>query len=242
MASDAIASTSTPMSTTTTTTIPRNPSMGSLSSLVSFSYHPNGDKTHSHSLITAPCTRCGHAEPIRSLLAVVEKTLIRCSTCTTPASGSIAGEITAIPALSTMSSASESLQQTFIDLQATLARHGAGLEKLELPQAAANTAVGKVREPSKHPIVHDLEDLRQFTSAVTRLMRTLHEKSSRLDAEERALRAEREEVAIERAELARLRETLEDDVGGDGAVSRGRISKVISIYPSHTREGKRRAC
>jgi len=221
MASDAITTTST---TPSTTTIPRNPSMGSLSSLVSFSYNPTGDKTHSHSLITAPCTRCGHAEPIKSLLAVVEKTILRCSACTTPASDSHFGEITSTPA---PTSVSESLQRTFTDLQATLARHGAGLEKLELPQAAASSAVGKAREPGAHPIVHDLDDLRQFTSAVTRLMRTLHEKSSRLDAEERALRAEREEVARERAELAEIRETSEDNIGGDGAVSWGRMSKVF---------------
>jgi len=231
---------------TAATTITRNPSRGSLRSLVSFYYHPTGDRTHSHSLITAPCPRCGHAEPVRSLLAAVEKTASCYSTCTTPASASATASASnpsttlasSCSAASVSPGAYETLHRTFVDLEATLARHGAAL--LELSQAATATsvftattaAVEKVREPCSHPIVHDLEDLRQYISAVTRLLRTLHEQSSRLDAEARAQRAEREDFARRCAEFDKLREeTLADDVGRDGAVPRGRISKV-AISPS----------
>jgi hypothetical protein len=223
--------------TTALTTIPRNPSLGSLSSLVSFSY--TAEKSHAAGhphLITAPCTRCGHAEPIKSLLSVVEKSLLRCQHCHNH------------PAVLLENSPDEnhedvvdSLHRTFADLENTLRRHGAELERLSQMyptfgsrepslRSVATVASTSVEEKrcygGGHPIVHDVEDLKQFTSGVTRLMRTLHGQVSRLERQEKALRAEREEVAREREELARLREGF----GGDGAVSRGRLSKVCFLF------------
>lgn len=225
--------------TATLTTLPRIPSRGSLSSLVSFSC--TAEKRNSHHLVTAPCTRCGHVEPIKSLLSVVEKSLLRCPHCHAhPALlENRPGENTAEDVL-------ESLHRALADVELTLRRHGAELERFS--QMYPSSSSPESREPSlrsvatvagnvdekrvsghHHPLVHDAEDLKQFTSGVTRLMRTLHVQVSRLEREEKALRAERSEVAKEREEIARLKEALQEELKEEGTVTRGRKERSIDF-------------
>jgi len=60
-----------------------------------------------------------------------------------------------------------------------------------------------------HPLVHDIEDLKQLTAGVTRLLKTLNDKVTRLELDEKMVRVEREELKKERNEVKRWKEELE---------------------------------
>lgn len=62
-----------------------------------------------------------------------------------------------------------------------------------------------------HPLLYDVDDLKHLTAGVTRLLKTLHVKVSKLDEEEKSIRAERERLEKEREEVRRLRRELEED-------------------------------
>lgn len=135
------------------------------------------------------------------------------------------------------------LYQSFDSLESSLQRHGADLQRLSvlMPSISREPSLRSVRmidddaqskAPSYmgNPLVHDVEDLKQLTAGVTRLLRTLHEKVLRLDRDEKLLRAEREELAKERGELTKERENIDQlrDMlvvgglgreGGDGSFS-----------------------
>jgi hypothetical protein len=210
------------------------------------------EKKPHHTLITAPCSRCGHAEPIKSLLSVVEKSILRCPSCTDD-NNTVATTDGVVS--KTM------LHKSFADLESTLKRHGADLDRLSiLPRPTALKELddgNKLRDDSAsvrsltvlasepesqnieyaqsivphksnrssyaggYPLVNDVEDLKQLTAGVTRLLKTLHDKVNRLDLEERLLRSEREELSKEREDVDRLRKVLEREggFGGDGARS-----------------------
>ena len=73
--------------------------------------------------------------------------------------------------------------------------------------------------------VHDVDDLKQLTAGVTRLLKTLHDRVSRLDAAERQLRSEREALRRDREEVSRLRQTLRPAGSDDGPRSRSPESR-----------------
>ena len=119
-------------------------------------------------LVTAPCTRCGHAEPIKSLLSIVDSSPHYLENHGRAAAAAATG-------------ASETLYQSFASLEATLQRHGADLHRLSLlaPPASREPSIRSVRaddaeRPLGNPLVHDVEDLKQLTAGVTRLLRGKH--------------------------------------------------------------------
>ena len=182
-------------------------------------------------LVTAPCTRCGHAEPIKSLLSIVDSSPHYLENHGRAAAAAATG-------------ASETLYQSFASLEATLQRHGADLHRLSLlaPPVSREPSIRSVRAddaerpPLGNPLVHDVEDLKQLTAGVTRLLRTLHEKVLRMDRDEKLLRAERDALAAERRALGRERENIDQlrdmlVVGGVGADPAGPpLSPVASRF------------
>lgn len=313
--SDAVAA---PGAVTAAASLPRSPS---LTSLISFSVTSADKKPpNSPSLVTAPCSRCGHAEPIRSLLSVVERTVVRCQTCS---SADAARAPSGADLDRGRSSVSEALHRSFADLESTLHRHGADLDRLSLLPRLAPSKLTEIvdgdgdgdgsacenghhhqqqqqqlvlarrsnRDDSEHAAgagivvphhhhhhrqlhlqshsasnshnsnshgrsngagssssgcvcgvagglgagsggglpVHDVDDLKQLTAGVTRLLKTLHDRISRLDAAERQLQSEREALRRDREEVSRLRQTLRAAGSDDGLRSRspeGRGSPV----------------
>ena len=278
-------------------------------SLISFSVTSDKKPPSSPSLVTAPCSRCGHAEPIRSLLSVVERTVVRCQTCSTADPRAPSG----VDLDRGRSTVSEALHRSFADLESTLHRHGADLDRLSLLPRLAPSKLTEIvdgddgdgpaggngqqqqlvlarrpnRDDSEHAAgagvvvphhhhrlqlqshgasnshngnshgrsngtgnssgcvcgvagglgagsggglpVHDVDDLKQLTAGVTRLLKTLHDRISRLDAAERQLQSEREALRRDREEVNRLRQTLRAAGLDDGLRSRspeGRDSPV----------------
>jgi hypothetical protein len=95
-----------------------------------------------------------------------------------------------------------------------------------------------------HPLVHDIEDLKQLTAGVTRLLKTLNDKVTQLELDEKMVRVEREELRKEREEVKRWKEELEGQREGgsefvrfsDGAFSPWTRASL------HSRKGTSKAC
>ncbi|KAI5819149.1 hypothetical protein BZA77DRAFT_178281 [Pyronema omphalodes] len=130
----------------------------------------------SANLITAPCTRCGHHEEIKSILRVVAKptTVDDNDAVETPVEN-------------------HNLDSTLSALNAILRRHGEDLNAITLIKQSVPQDVA----PGNH-LVYDPEDLKHLTSGVTRLMCTLHDQVTRLDIAEREMKQKAEKLEEEK--------------------------------------------
>lgn len=69
-----------------------------------------------------------------------------------------------------------------------------------------------------HPLLYDVDDLKHLTAAVSRLLKTLQHKVTKMEDEERVLRMEKTVFEKERQELNRLRDELENERAEVGKV------------------------